>query len=374
MNFEFSEDQEMLREQARRFLADRSSTKVVRRILESDAPFDADLWKGIVEMGWTGTAIPEEFGGLGLGHLELCVIAEELGRALAPVPFASSVYLATEALLLAGTNEQKQAWLPKLAAGEAIGTVAVAEGPTQPTARNIAATFENGKLSGTKVPVPDGDIADFAIVLARAGAEGERGLVLALVDLKGPGVARKAVKTIDPTRSQAEITFTDAPAEAVGAVGEGWANLTQVQDRAAVLIAFEQVGGAQVALEMAKDYALQRYAFGRAIASFQAIKHKLADVYVAIELARSNAYYGAWALSAGSPELPVAAAGARVAATEAFHQASKESIQTHGGMGYTWEGDCHLYYRRSKHLGLKLGSARTWKEHLISRLEARNAA
>lgn len=375
MNFDFSDDQKMLKAQARKFLTDKCSTKVVRAVLESDQPYDRSLWKGIAEMGWLGTAIPEEHGGLGLGYLELCVIAEELGRAAAPVPFSSSVYLATEAILLAGSAEQKAKYLPKLASGEIIGTFAFAEGAQQPTPKSMAATFKGGKLDGRKWPVPDGDIADIAIVVAKsADGAGDRGLSLAIVDLKDKGVERTVLKTLDPSRSHAEIVFNGATAEALGGAGAGWQLTRNVLDRAAILMAFEQLGGADVCLDMAKHYALNRYAFGRKIGSFQAIKHKLADMYVGNELARSNAYFGAWALSTGAAELPEAAAGARISASDAFHFASKENIQTHGGMGFTWELDCHLYYRRAKLLGLALGATRVWKDRLVTHLETRNVA
>lgn len=374
MNFDFSDDQKALREQASRFLRDRCPPKAVRRILEGGDIFDRDLWKGVVEMGWTATAIPEEYGGLGLGYLELCVIAEELGRVVAPIPFASSVYLATEAILLAGSAEQKEKYLPKLAGGDLIGTFAMSEGATAPSPRTIKATLKAGKVDGTKTPVADGLAADFAVVLARTGDSGDRALSLAIVDLTGDGVTRAAVKTVDPTRNQAEIAFAGAPAELLGAQGEGWALARQVLDRAAVLLAFEQVGGSDACLAMAKDYALGRYAFGRQIASYQAIKHKLADMYVNTEIARSNSYYGAWALSTNAPELPEAAAGARVSAIQAYDYASKENIQTHGGMGFTWELDCQLFFRRAKNDALSLGSIRTWKERLVAQLERKNAA
>jgi len=366
VNFDFSDDQHLLRDQARRFLADRCGREKVRAILEGQAPFDRALWHGIAEMGWTGIAIPEADGGLGLGHLELCVVAEELGRVLAPVPFASTVYLFAEGLMLAG----HRALLPRIAAGEVIGTFALAEGPATPTAETIAARVEGGRLSGVKTPVTDGDIADYAIVAARDGEH----MSWYLADLTAPGVSRRPVKTVDPTRSHATIAFDRVPVEPLGAPGEGWSLTARLFDRAAVLMAFEQVGSAEVCLETARDFALSRYAFGRPIGSFQAIKHKLADVYCAVQLARSNAYYGAWALSTGAPELPVAAAGARIAATDGHWLAAKESIQTHGGMGYTWEADCHLHYRRAKHLGLALGSSRRWKDMLITRLEAGNLA
>ena len=371
MNFDFSDDQKVLRDQAKKFLGQQASSARVRRILESDAPYDVELWRGMAENGWQGTAIPEQFGGAGFGHLELCVIAEELGRSLAPTPFSSSVYLATEALLLAGTDAQKKTWLPKLALGEAIGCFALAEGPKAVTPKSVTTRLKDAKVSGTKTPVADGDVADFAVVAARtADGAGSDTLSLALVDLKGPGVKRTTVKTVDPTRSHATLVFDNAPAEPLGATGQGWPLVRTVLDRAAVLVAFEQVGGAQAALDMAREYAMGRFAFGRPIASFQAIKHKLVDMYVATELARSNAYYAAWALSTGARELPVAAAAARISATEAFWLAAKENIQTHGGMGFTWEFDCHLYYRRAKLLALSLGSARRWKHELITRLSA----
>jgi acyl-CoA dehydrogenase len=374
MNFDFSDDQKVLRDQARKFLGQHASPARVRRILEGAEPYDAELWRGMAEQGWPGTAIPETYGGAGFGHLELCVIAEELGRSLAPTPFASSVYLASEALLLAGSDAQKKTWLPKLAMGETIGCSALAEGPAAPSPKTIATRVRDGRISGTKLPVADGDVADVAVVVARtADGKDADALSLFLVDLRGQGVTRKSVKTVDPTRSHGQIVFEGAAAEPLGATGQGWPLVRRLLDRAAVLVAFEQVGGAQAALDMAREYALGRFAFGRPIASFQAIKHKLVDIYVALELARSNAYYGAWALSTDAPELPVAAAAARVSATEAFWLAAKENIQTHGGMGFTWEFDCHLYYRRAKLLALSLGSARRWKHELIAHLSERAA-
>ncbi|MGD0144091.1 MAG: acyl-CoA dehydrogenase family protein, partial [Rhizomicrobium sp.] len=353
MNFDFSDDQKMLRDQARKFLAEKCTNKVVRRVFEGTQGHDTALWKGIAEMGWLGTAIPENYGGLGLGYLELCVVAEELGRVLAPVPFSSTVYLFAEALLAAGSEEQKTRLLPKIAEGKLVGTFARAEGVGAVTPKSIRARFAGGKLTGTKIAVVDGMDADYAVTLARVSDEpGERGVALVLVDLKGAGVTRRAQDSIDPSRKHAEIKFENAAAEALGKPGEGWSIANRVLDRAAILTAFEQVGGADQCLAMAKDYATTRFAFGRPIGSFQAIKHKLADMYVNTELARSNAYYGAWALSTNARELPLAAAAARVSATQAFDYAAKESTQTHGGVGFTWEVDCHLFYKRSRELGL----------------------
>jgi acyl-CoA dehydrogenase len=367
MNFDFPDELKQLRDEARRFLTEQCPTSVTRRILEGPEPYDRALWQAMAEMGWTGAAIPEEFGGAGLGHLAVCVLAEELGHAVAPVPFASSVYLATEAILRFGSDAQKQEYLPKLAAGEIIGTLAMAErpGPADPT--KLRASLTDGRVSGTKLAVPDGDVADFAIVAVRA----ERGPGLVIADLTGPGVSRETVTTIDPTRSHARIVFDGAPAEALPG-SEGAESVRHLLDRAAVMLAFEQVGCAQAALEMARDYARERFAFGRPIGSFQAIKHKLADIYIAVELARSNAYYGAWALSTDAAELPIAASVARISACDAGWLASKENIQTHGGMGFTWQMDCQFYYRRAKLHAMALGGAREWKCRLVAELRKSN--
>lgn len=374
MNFDFSDDQKQLRDQARRFLTERCPPKAVRAVLEGGAPYDRELWKGLAEMGFLGVAIPEEFGGAGAGHLELCVIAEELGRVLAPVPFASTIYLAAEAIMIAGSDAQKKKWLPAIASGEAIGTLALFEGKGNPSPKAIKAAVSNGTLSGTKVPVQDGSIADFAVVAARTGNSGrETDISLFIVDLKGDGVTRRALHNLDQSHDQAEIVFDKCKAEPLGPATEGWSILTRVLDRAAVLTAFEEVGGADRALEMGRDYALDRIAFGRQIGSFQAVKHILADMYVAATLARSNCYYGAWALSTNAPELPEAAATARISATQAFQHCAKNNIQVHGGMGFTWEFDCHLYYRRANAVALALGSQTYWENQLIDRMRARNA-
>lgn len=354
MNFDFSEDVGAMREEVRRVLRDRFPRGAVRRAVDEGKRFERKFWKVLGEMGWLGAAIPEEYGGAGLGHEALCMIAEEIGAALPALPFASSICQAGEALLLFGSKAQKAEWLPKLASGEIVGCLALAEGAGEP--RGLQATGSNG----VKWPVADGDIADIAIV---AGEEG-----IWLVELGGRGVTREPVETLDIVRGSVRLGLHDAAAEKL----EG-ADLPRLLDRIAILTAFEAVGGAQAALDMAVDFARNRYAFGRPIASFQAIKHKLADIYVAIELARSNAYYGAWALE-NEADLPVAAAAARLAATEAYSLAAKENIQTHGGMGFTWESDCHLHYRRARTLALNLGSARFWRDRLIDHLDQAEAA
>ncbi len=371
MNFDFSEEQKALKDEARKFLSAKCPPDAVRKLMEEGSPgIDRELWAQVAEQGWLGAAIPEEHGGLGLGYLELCCIAEELGRAVAPIPFASTVYFFAEALLRAGNDAQKAQYLPEIVAGNIIGAVASSEQAGPISAAKINAEVSGGKLSGVKLPVTDGSHATHAIVLAKEG--GQTGLYL--VDLNAAGVTRSPLETMDRSRDAARIEFADVPAERLGARGDGLALFEVINDRAAVLLAFEQVGGADMCLEMAKAYALDRFAFGRQIGAYQAIKHRLADMYTNNVLARGNAYYGAWALNSDAPELPIAAAGARISASEAYWFASKENIQVHGGMGYTWEVDCHLHYRRSRQLSLVAGAPRVWKNRLITMLERRNAA
>ena len=372
MNFDYTDDQKALKEEARRFLTAASTLTVARAVLENPGDgYDTALWGRIVEQGWCGATIPESYGGLGLGYVELCALAEELGRAVAPVPFASSIYFFAEALMLVGSEQQKSELLPLVASGELIGTLAVAEGAGVLTEARISAKVSGGRVFGTKLPVADGMAAGRAVVLAQGDDGGDTGLGLYLVDLVGEGVSREAVSNIDPTRGAARISFDGAPAELLGEASKGLETLHRIQERGAILLAFEQLGGADRCLEMARDYALERYAFGRPIGSYQAIKHKLADVFVKNEVARANAYYGAWALSTDAPELPVAAAAARVAGSAAYWMAAKEMIQTYGGIGVTWEADCHFFYRRARHLGLVIGAPRDWKRRLADSLEAR---
>src|SRR6201998_641698 len=228
MNFDFSDEQKQLRNEARKFLAEKCPPKAVRTVLDGQEPYDRQLWKGLAGMGFLGVAIPEEFGGAGAGHLELCVIAEEMGRALAPVPFSSTVYLAAEALLVAGSDAQKKKGLPKIASGEAIGTLALFEGKGNPSPQAIKLSASGGTLNGVKKPVPDGAIADFAVVAARTGSSGRGGDVSpCVVDMKCGRVEVKDLTNVDPTRGQAEITFKNCKADALGAAGEGWSILSQ---------------------------------------------------------------------------------------------------------------------------------------------------
>ncbi|MBP7334356.1 acyl-CoA dehydrogenase family protein [Niveispirillum sp.] len=366
MNFDFSDDVTAMRREVQAFLADRLPVGAVRQFLENGPAVDGALWAEMAAMGWLGLTIPEEYGGSGLGHEALCMLAEEVGAFLPPVPFASTLYLAAEALLGFGSDAQKAAWLPRLADGSVTGAFALAEGAGEPGADGIRALVEQGRLSGSKAPVFDLDGAGLLIVAARDAA-GQVGLYL--IDPAAPGMERRKLRTLDLAHGAWSAEFHDVAAEPLpGAVG--WPAIARLLDRAAVLFAFEQVGGGRAALEMATSFAMDRFAFGRPIASMQAIKHKLADIYVAVELARSNAYFGAWALHEDAAELPRAAASARIAAIDAYQLAARENIQTHGGMGFTWEADCHLHYRRAATLAGIIGGARHWRDRLFDQLAA----
>ncbi len=366
MNFEFSASAMEIGTEARKVLEGRKALAGARQVLNGAAAYDSELWSLVAGLGWQGAALPESDGGWGGNHEALCLIAQEIGRSGAALPFSSSVYCAIPAIQHYGNEAQKKKYLPDLASGKTIGTFCLSEGRGDPQHAQVEAIVVNGLLSGTKWPVPDGTIADLGIVVAKDKNHG--GLGLYLVRLDGQSVARKRLDCIDPTREIAHVEFNETPAERLGDASSAAPAMNDLLDRVAVMLAFEQIGGAQACLDMAVEYARNRYAFGRPIGSLQAIKHKLADIYVAIELARSNAYFAAWALSNDAPELAIAAATARVSATDAFHLAAKENIQTHGGFGVTWDADCHLYLRRSEWLALVVGSRRSWKARIMSEL------
>ncbi len=371
MNFEFSEDQKFVQKSARDLLAKEAPLSACRAVLEGGKSHDAALWKTVAENGYVGAVIPETHGGAGMGYLELVLIAHEIGRSLAPIPFGPSVYLATEAILHAGSEAQKKSWLPRLGSGDAIGTFAFAEGAGDTELADVETRVTNGRLSGEKVAVEAGDVANVAIVVAK-GADGRPTLVL--VDLSAPGITRTRFESFDPSRGVVRLRFENTPVETLGAgVDAGF--VSHLLDRAAAIQAFEQIGAAERVLEMTREFTMNRYAFGRPVASFQVLKHRMAELFCAIEIARSNAYYAAWALSSDEKdELAVAAASARVAANDAFTLAAEEMIQMYGGVGYTWEYDCHLFYRRARHLALLLGSSSAWREKLVQRIEKRDAA
>ncbi|MEM1402111.1 MAG: acyl-CoA dehydrogenase family protein [Pseudomonadota bacterium] len=372
MNFDFSDEQRALQNEVKRFLSRRCDLSVARRVLDDESlGHDESVWREMLELGWAGIAIPEHFGGVGLGYLELCVMAQEMGRSLAPVPFSSTIYLFSEAIRRVGDPEVLEAILPQVAAGQLIGTLAYAEGLGFPRSDHISVRYRDGRLSGEKWPVLDSNIASKAVVLA---SDDDGRPCLCLVDLEQPSVQRRVLESIDPTRDQGVLTFNATEARCLGEPGDSsWSVFQSVLDAAAVLLAFEQVGGAEACLESAIAFASERKAFGRTVASFQAIKHKLADIYVGNQLALSNAYYGAWALDSGSDELPLAASAARVSATHAYEFAATESVQVHGGMGFTWEADCHLFLRRSRSLALLIGDLGMWKGRVTTEFERKVA-
>ena len=368
MNFDFSDEQKLLQQTARDYLEANSPLATCRAIFEGDQSYAADLWKGAAEMGWQGAVVQEQYGGAEFGHLELAMIAYEVGRSLAPIPFGPSVYVATEAIIRFGSDAQKNMWLPKLAEGSAIGTFAFTEKPGQNGPSRADATVSGGKITGTKMPVADGADANVAIVAA--SENGEVGLYVVALD--GEGVSRTALDSFDMSHGQAKLSFDGAACEKLDSADA--AGIAKLLDVAATLQAFEQVGAAERALEITREFILGRYAFGKPIGAFQAIKHRMADLWCKIEIARSNAYYAAWALANDDPELSTAAAIARISACEAFEDTTVEMIEFHGGVGYTWEYDCHLFYRRAKLLSSSLGTPKYWKNLLIDRLQAQAAA
>ena len=377
MNFAFSEEQEELRKSARRFCEEQFSSQVVRRIMETESGLDRELWQRMAqELGWQGMIIPEKYSGLGFGYIELIVIMEEMGRAVVAAPFFSTVCLATNALLLAGTEEQKQELLPGIADGSRIATVALTEESGRWDAGGIQATYrKEGSdyvIDGKKTYVLDGHTADTIIVAARReGSSGEDGIALFVVDGNAEGISRRPLVTMDQTRKMAEVTFDSVrlgPAAVMEAEGEAWPLISKLLDLAAVALAAEQVGGAQKCLEMSTEYAKVRVQFGRPIGSFQAIKHKCADMLVAVESAKSAAYYAGWAASEDNEELPVVAPLAKAYCSEAYFHCAAENIQIHGGIGFTWEHDPHLYFKRAKSSELLLGDPAYHRELLAQRI------
>jgi len=363
MNLDFSEEQKAAGEQVQRLLTGHSGLASARRALDGRESFDRRLWAELGRAGWLGATIPEAFGGQALGYETLCCIAQEVGRSMAAIPFGVSAVLVTDALVRGGADAQRATYLPQLARGERIGALAFVEGNGALRAASGGCVFADGRLTGVRTGVSDGMSADFFLVLARS--DGQPGLYL--VEGTAAGLYREPQQGIDPAHAPARLRLQGVIADPLPGL-IGWSALERLLDRAAVLVAFEQVGAADAALEMATNYARSRYAFGRLIGSFQSLKHKLADVYVANELARANAYYGAWALESEAPTLPLAAAAARVSATEALERASRELIQTHGGIAVTWEHDAHLFYRRAQHLALMLGGLREWQYRLVAQL------
>ncbi len=374
MDFAFSDEQEELRRTVRGFLADKSPESEVRRLMETTEGYDPKLWQQMGEqLGLQGLAIPEEFGGAGFTFLELGVVLEEMGRALLCAPYFSTAVLAANTLLLSGDDAAKEEYLPGLASGESIGTLALTEDDGRWDADGVALqasrSGDGWTLSGTKSFVLDGHVADLILVAARTGSgSGAEGLSIFAVPGDAAGLTRTPLSTLDQTRKQARLTFNAVPARLVGAEGAAWPVLSQVLDLAAVALAAEQVGGAQRVLDMSVEYAKVRVQFGRPIGSFQAIKHKCADMLVEVESAKSAAYYGLWAGSELNDELPTVASLAKAYCSDAYVHCAAENIQIHGGIGFTWEHPAHLYFKRAKSSQLFFGDPTYHRELLAQRI------
>jgi len=369
MNFAFTDEQDELRKTVRAFLESKSPETAVREQMETERGYDTAVWGQMGEqMGLMGLHIPEEFGGMGFGYVELGVVLEEMGRALLCAPYFSTVVLAANALLQSGDDAAKAKYLPGIASGATIATLAVAEkagtweesGVTL-TAKNSGGTWT---LSGEKLYVTDGHTASLVLVVARTA----KGLALFAVDGSAKGLARRALATMDQTRKQAALEFSNVTAELIGADGDGARILSTVMDLAAVGLAAEQVGGAQKVLDMAVEYAKVRVQFGRPIGSFQAIKHKCADMLLEVESAKSAAYYAMWCASEMNDELPQVASLAKAYCSEAYFHATAENIQIHGGIGFTWEHPAHLYFKRAKSSELMFGDPTHHRELLAQRI------
>lgn len=369
VNFAFSDEQEELRKGVRRFLDDKSPETEVRRLMETTEGYDTAVWKQMAEqLGLQGLAIPEEFGGSGYSYVELIVVLEEMGRALLCAPYFSSVALAANLLLSAGDDGAKKDYLPGIAAGTTIATVALAEASGRWDEEGVTlqarGSGDSWTLTGEKLYVLDGHIADLILVAARSAA----GVSVFAVDKGAAGFTATPLTTMDLTRKQAKLTFESTPARLVGSDGGGWASISKMLDLAAVALAAEQVGGAQKVLEMAVEYAKVRVQFGRPIGSFQAIKHKCADMLLEVESAKSAAYYAGWAAAEDNDELPVVASLAKSYCSEAYFHATAENIQIHGGIGFTWEHPAHLYFKRAKSSELLFGDPTYHRELLAQRI------
>jgi len=369
MNFAFTDEQEELRKTVRSFLENKSSEEAVREQMETEDGYDAAVWSQMGEqMGLQGLSIPEEFGGSGYGFVELGIVLEEMGRALLCAPFFSTAVLAANTLLQSGDDAAKAKYLPGIASGETIAALAYVEpsGKWDESGITMQATKSGDgyTLSGTKSFVLDGNAAGLLIVAAKTDA----GTSLFAVDGGAAGLTKTNLSTMDQTRKQAKLDFDNTPAELIGTDGKGWDTLDTVLDLAAVALAAEQVGGAQKVLEMAVEYAKVRVQFGRPIGSFQAIKHKCADMLLEVESAKSAAYYGMWCASEMNDELPSTASLAKAYCSEAYFHAAAENIQIHGGIGFTWEHPAHLYFKRAKSSELLFGDPTYHREQLAQRI------
>jgi alkylation response protein AidB-like acyl-CoA dehydrogenase len=371
VDFAFSEEQDLLRAQARDFLSKQVTSKKVRALTETEDGYDADLWRRLAELGWTGLGIPEEYGGVGT-FLDLVVVLEEAGRALLPGPFFTTMGLGVPVLLEAGSEAQKREVLSKVAQGEARVTLALTEpsgrwdaGGVQLQASRSGAGWT---LSGTKLFVPDAAVADYTVVAARTRGGDEEGVTLFLLSGRPAGLEVRPLKTRDLTRrwDQLQLAGVELPGDAVlGSPDQGWPALRRALEWGAAALCAEMVGGAQWVLDTSVDYAKTRQQFGKPIGIYQAVSHKLADMLLEVESARSATYYAAWTVDADAPDRSLAASMAKAYASDAYRKAAGNGIQVHGGIGFTWEHDMHLYFKRAKSSEVTLGDA-TYHRELVA--------
>ena len=377
MNFGFSEEQEMLRDATRRFLDNECPTSFVRKMMEDDSAHATEMWKKVAEQGWPAILIDEAHGGVGGSFLDMVVILEEMGRSLLPGPFLATALLGTPAIIAGGSDEQKRSILPGVAAGETTLTLALAEqsGRYDAGGVSLAATAkgEDFSLSGEKFFVPDAHVADQIVVVARTGkgSTAEDGISVFVVDAKAPGVTITQLKTVDMTRRQCHVAFQDVAvsgAQVLGGVGAGWPIVQRTLDQAMAGLCTEMVGTGQQALDMAVAYAKERVQFGKPIGSFQAVKHKCVDMMVQVENARSLTYYAAWTVDENVPEARQAVPMAKAYCSDMCKTVTSEAIQVHGGIGFTWEHDMHLFYRRGLASEAAFGSAPVHREVVAQEL------
>jgi len=371
MDFAFSQEQDILRDSARRFVEKECGVDYVKQFVDNKITFTGEMWGKISQLGWTGVLIPEQYGGLGLNFVDLAVIIEEMGRGPVPGPFISSVVLAGEAIRLAGNPDQKDAYLPKMAVGEFKGTLAWAEPGDVNGLANMTLTAksagESFVLNGTKILVPDADQADIILCVAKTG----KGTSLFLVEKGEPGVEINSLSTLDRTTNLYEVVFNDVSVHREALLGEaGKANpiLTQVLNRVNVAYSMDMVGGGKRVLDMGVEYAKTRVQFGQPIGSFQAIKHKCAALLMKIECSRSIAYYAAWAQEQDERVAAVNASIAKIFTSEMYRKATKEVLQILGGIGFSWEHELHIYLKRAKCLGALFGDAVFHRERVAQEL------
>ncbi len=371
MKFSFSSEQEEFRSNLRRLLADRSATTEVRRLIETDRGYERDRWRAInTALGLTALRIPEAYGGYGLGFGDQCIVLEEMGRALLCAPYFATAVLAAGAIMNAGTETEKEALLPGIAAGDTTATLAWVEdnGRWDAEGTTLTATAESGEivLNGHKSYVVDGHTADLIVVLARL----PQGLSLFTVDGNAMGLTRRALKSMDPTRKFARLEFNRVAARLFGTAGGAAAPFARTLVEAAVCLANEMVGGADRLREDALAYAMMRMQFGKPIASFQSMKHKQADMLLEVELAKSAAYYAAASLDDGDDDAAANAHLAKACASDAYMQTAIHAVQIHGGIGFTWDNDTHLWFKRAKSSEVLLGDASYHRELMLQKWAA----